>query len=98
MKPKIYAFSGVEGGSEGPCYAMAQDGTVLGSHWCSHEHYALHDLGVIEGARPDRHETYRKYYQDGYEMEFVPAAAVDGHHGLQEAIRLNQSMADAAEK
>ena len=89
-KPKIYAFSNVVGGGDGPCFAMAEDGTVLGSHYCSHEGFAPHDLGVIEGARADRHEDYKKHYPDGYEMEFVPSREIDGHKGLNKAFELNE--------
>ena len=93
MKPKIYAFSNVVGGGDGPAYAMAEDGTVLGSHWCSHEGYVPGDLGVTEGTRPDRHKTYAEHYPEGYEMEFVPAAQVRSHAGLQMAFALNQKQA-----
>lgn len=79
MKPKIFCFSNMVGGSEGIAYALAEDGIVLGSHFCSHESYVPGDLGVIEGARPDRHEHYAKHYPDGYEMEFIPARQVKEH-------------------
>ena len=96
--PVIYAFSNVRGGGDGICYAMAEDGTVLGSHWCSHELYAPHDLGVNEGARLDRHEDYRKHYPDGYRMDFVHAITVESHEGLREAWALNQKQAEAAKE
>ena len=85
-KPKIYCFSNVVGGGEGEAVAISEDGAVLGSHWCSHEYYVSGDLGVEEGSRPDRHETYAKYYPDGYEMEFVPSKDVEKHEGLRQAI------------
>ena len=91
---KIYCFSNVVGGGDGIAYALADDGTVLGSHWCSHEGYVKNDLGVNEGSRPDRHETYKEHFPEGYEMEVVPSADIDNHEGLQEAIRLNQMQAD----
>lgn len=91
--PPIYVFSNIVGGGDGVCYAMAADGTVLGSHWCSCEQYAPHDLGVLEGCREDRHEYYRKHYPKGYRMEFVLAAQVKSHAGLQEAFALNQQQA-----
>lgn len=93
MKPKIYCFSNVKGGEEGLALALAEDGTILGSHWCSHEVYVKHDLGVTPGARLDRHEKYVKHYPDGYEMEFVPAAEVDAHEGLNLAYERNQAQA-----
>lgn len=92
MKPNIYCFSNVESGGNGIAYAMAEDGTVLGSHWCSHECYVSGDLGVTKGARPDRHETYKEHYPDGYEMIFVPASEVKTHKGISNAIKLNQKM------
>ncbi len=97
VKPKIFAFSNVVGSGDGIAYAMAEDGTVLGSHWCSHECYVSGDLGVTPGSRPDRHETYAKHYPDGYEMEFVPASQVLAHEGLKRAFDLNQQQPAAAQ-
>jgi len=92
--PPIYAYSNVVGGVDGICYAMADDGHVLGSHWCSCEGYAPNDLGVLEGCRDDRHEDYRKHYPDGYRMEFVPSAQVKDHPGLMAAYARNQQLAE----
>ena len=97
-KPKIYVFSNVVGGGDGICYAMAEDGTVLGSHWCSHERFAPGDLGVTEGARKDRHETYAKHYPDGYEMEFVSSRELAEHEDLAEAFKRNAKQALGANK
>lgn len=69
---------------------FAQDGEHMGGHTCSDECYMPHDLGCIEGSRPDRHEKFREKYPDGYRMEFVSASDVRGHAGLMEAYRLNQ--------
>lgn len=88
-KPKIYVFSSADG-REGACFAMAEDGTVLGSHWCSSQNFALHDLGVIKGSRPDRHDHYRQHYPGGYEMEFIPADQLESHAGFQKAFKLNK--------
>jgi len=99
MKPKIYVFSNVVGGGDGIAYAIAEDGTILGSHWCSHEGFARHDLGVTEGSRPDRHANdYAPHYPDGYEMEFVPASEVRTHEGLNAAFKLNQKQAEDAKE
>lgn len=91
---KIYAFSAVRGGGDGIAYAIAEDGTVLGSHWCSNECYVPGDLGVDPGSRADRHKTYAEHYPSGYEMEFVPAKIVNKHEGLKEALRLNKLQKD----
>lgn len=96
-KPKIYCFSNVKGGGDGIAYAMAEDGTVLGSHWCSSEFYVPYDLGVVDGYSSDRHEHYAEHYPDGYEMEFVRAADVLSHEGLKEAFRLNDAQRATAE-
>lgn len=93
---KIYVFSNTKGGNEGPCYAMAEDGTVLGSHFCSNEEWARYDLGVEKGYRPDRHEYYASHYPEGYEMEFVPNKDFDSHEGLKKAIALNQLQKEEA--
>lgn len=89
--PVIIGFN--NGGSEGwySAVAIAQDGVSLGGHCCSHEGYMPHDLGVLEGTRPDRHEEqYQKHYPDGYRMAFVPHKEVKNCEMLQEAFRLNK--------
>ncbi len=95
-KPKIFVFSAT-GGGDGICYALAEDGAVLGSHYCSDEYFAKGDLGVDEGSRSDRHETYAKHYPDGYEMEFVPVKDLNDHEGVTEAIRLNHLQGEKSE-
>ncbi len=97
-KPKIYCFSNVKGGGEGIALAMAEDGTVLGSHFCSSEYYVPGDLGVIPGSRPDRHEAYAKHYPDGYEMEFVPDREVASNAGLQAAFAAARTRSEAEPK
>lgn len=88
--PIIYGFN--NGGSPGwySAVLIAADGTCLGGHCCSAEGYMEHDLGILEGTRPDRHETFREHYPGGYRMEFVGGDAVRTHEGLLEAYRLNQ--------
>jgi hypothetical protein len=76
--PAIYAFPNSTEPGWIASYAMAEDGTCLGSHICSHEAYIPHDLGVLEGTREDRHETYQSHYPDGYRMEcLLPASLRD---------------------
>lgn len=98
--PVIMGFN--NGGSPGWYHAvsLAEDGTCLGGHCCSHEGYMEGDLGILEGTRPDRHETsYRKHYPDGYRMEFVPSDEINTHEKLNNALKLNKEKqeADAAE-
>jgi hypothetical protein len=94
--PTIYGFN--NGGSDDWWHAqlLAEDGTELGSHICSHEGYMPGDLGVLEGTRPDRHEHFRVHYPDGYRMEFVSYAQARGHAGLIAAIeKANASQPEA---
>jgi hypothetical protein len=92
--PVIYGFN--NGGSVGwmswmSATAIAEDGTVLGGHICSAEYFMPYDLGIYEGARPDRHENdYQKHYPDGYRMEFVPSEEIEGHVALHAAFELNK--------
>jgi len=81
--PVIYGFN--NGGSPGwfSAVAIAEDGKILGGHACSSEGYMMHDLGIIEGSREDRHVDYRQHYPQGYRMEFVKF----GHEGLGQAIK-----------
>lgn len=69
--PVIFGFN--NGGSPGwySAVLIAEDGTGLGAHLCSHEGYMEHDLGILEGTREDRHEAFREHYPDGYRMEFL---------------------------
>lgn len=89
--PVIYGFN--NGGSPYMLHAVliAEDGECLGGHGCSAEGYMPHDLGILEGSRPDRHETFREHYPDGYRMDFVPAADVQTHPGLEAAYQKNQA-------
>lgn len=88
--PFIYGFN--NGGSPGWLSAVliAEDGMCLGGHACSHECYMEADLGVLEGTRSDRHETFKGHYPDGYRMTFVGAEDVLAHEGLMKAFELNQ--------
>jgi hypothetical protein len=61
--PAIYLFSNSRDG-DGPAFAIAEDGTVLGSHWCSHWGYMRHDLHD----RSDRKEACEKHYPNGYRL------------------------------
>ena len=93
--PVIYGFN--NGGSAGLFVGMliAQDGTPLGSHWCSHEGFMPYDLGVIEGSRPDRHEHFRKHYPNGYRMDFVGYDDVPAHSGINAAFEAHAALAKA---
>jgi hypothetical protein len=61
--PAIYLFSSMVSG-DGPAYALAEDGTVLGSHWCSHWGYMKHDLHD----RSDQKAKVEEHYPEGYRL------------------------------
>ena len=91
----IYGFS--NGGESGHyiAVAIAEDGTVLGDHLCSSEGYMPHDLGMLSGARPDRHtDDFQPHYPDGYRCEFVPSESIEAHAGLQAAFERVQGQGD----
>jgi len=93
--PVIYGFN--NGGSPGwylGCL-LAESGHCLGGHVCSDEYFMYGDLGILEGSRPDRHETFREHYPDGYRMDFVSAGEARTHPGLAAAYQKNQHLADA---
>ena len=89
--PVIYGFN--NGGSPGWFSAclIAEDGTGLGGHLCSSEGYMPHDLGILEGSRPDRHEGFQQHYPDGYRMEFVSYSDIPQHEKLNAAFALNKA-------
>ena len=72
---------------------IAQDGTPLGGHICSHEGYMPSDLGVLDGTAPDRHEEFRAHYPDGYRMDFVSYTDAGHDPRLIEAFRLHDAKA-----
>ena len=88
--PFIYGFN--NGGSRGwfDAQLIAEDGTWLGSHICSDEAYMPSDLGILEGTRPDRHETFRAHYPDGYRMEFLTYDEAGTHPGLNQAFKRSE--------
>lgn len=61
--PAIYLFSNSRNG-DGLAYSMAEDGTVLGEHFCSHWGYMRLDLHD----RPDRRAACAAHYPDGYRL------------------------------
>ena len=93
--PVIYGFN--NGGSKGWMDAalIAEDGTALGGHLCSSEAYMPHDLGILEGSRPDRHEGFAKHYPGGYRMEFVSYSDVNQHEKLNKAFDLHRQKNEA---
>lgn len=97
--PVIYGFNNGGDMQFLEAIAIAEDGTVLGQHLCSSEAYMPHDLGMLEGTRPDRHEQqYSKHYPDGYRMEFVWESGISSHAGLTAAIARAKARMEAEVK
>lgn len=90
--PTIYGFNNGTSSMGMMAALVSADGVGLGGHCCSSELYMPGDLGVLEGTRPDRHETFREHYPKGYRMEFVGAADLDEHAGLQEAFKMHDKI------
>lgn len=89
--PRIIGFN--NGGSSGwyEAVVIAEDGTELGGHICSHEDYMRADLGIVEGSCRDRHaDSYQPHYPDGYVMEFVRYVDIAANEKLNEAFRRNK--------
>lgn len=99
--PVIYGFN--NGGEPGwySAQLLASDGTAMGGHVCSAEGYMPHDLGIVEGSRPDRHEGFRQHFPDGYRMDFVKhddprlLAAVQLHVAQNAGVESGARMEDA---
>lgn len=91
---KLYLFNnGTAFKGWNNCYSMADDGTVLGNHICSHDIYMMGDLHN----RADRLETIKKHFGDEpYEVEVIASDDVRTHAGLAEAYRLNQLAGEKA--
>ncbi len=70
---------------------IAEDGTYLGDHLCTNECYMPHDLGILEGTKPDRHKVFRNHYPYGYRMEFVGYGEVRKHEKLMAAINIAET-------
>jgi hypothetical protein len=93
--PKIYVFCNGCSRQWHSFVALAEDGTGLTGHICSHHGYAAHDMGVIpESEGGWKHDIYAKHYPDGYEVEYVEVtskADADRHPGLVAAFAKNRA-------
>ena len=75
---------------------ICEDGNGIGGHLCSHEAYMYGDLGIYEASRPDRHETFREHYPDGYRMLFMTFEEAKVSEFLNLLCERNQTLAAAA--
>ncbi len=91
MKPKIFVFC--QGCQPGWHYhtALAEDGTAIAGHVCSHHGFAMHDMGVDENGW--KRDLYAKHYPDGFEVVYVElnnASKLADYPELAEAFRRNK--------
>lgn len=93
--PKIYLFisCGYESCLNG--WAMAEDGNMLAMHVSSSESWAMHALGLCSDRK---HDKYKQYYPNGYELEWIDNAYIITHAGLQAALILNQALKNNIEE
>lgn len=88
---KIFCFNNGGSGGMYQAVAIAEDGTCVAQHCCSHEGWMKHDLGMTSDWK---HENYNAHYGAGnWELEWVDDPKA--HAGLTEAIRLNALQAAA---
>jgi len=95
---KLYLFSNTKGnGASGweICYAMADDGTVLATHCCSHIGFMKGDL--IDN-RPERKEMYEKHFGGERDVAFEVVALQAGKVPPDDVIKLNEAQRPKGEK
>jgi hypothetical protein len=72
--------------------ALAEDGTSLASHVCSHHGFAAHDMGIDPNGW--QRDKYAAHYPQGFDVVWVPESEVMTHPGLKAAIELQFSKAE----
>lgn len=87
--PAIYLFSNSRNG-DGVAYSMAEDGTVLGSHFCSHWGYMQNDLHD----RTDSRIACEAHYPDGYRLVVLMGS---GELPPTEVLERNKALGAAAD-
>jgi hypothetical protein len=77
-KPKIYLTCFPAGPGWYPedviGYALAEDGTGLGSHLSSNVDFAKHDMGLTSDWK---HAAYTQHYPEGFELVWLDDAEND---------------------
>ena len=96
MRPKIFVFCNGCSPQWHHFVGIAEDGSALAGHICSHHGYAPHDMGVIENGW--KREIYAAHYPDGFEVEYVEVttvADIEKHAGLVAALAKCDAKAEA---
>lgn len=100
MSRCLFAFGGTRDARDIVVYAMADDGTVLGSHFCSSVGFAYGDLDLAPisekplGGERDRRHGYIEHLGADYEVVNLLGATdaeLDAHEGFRTAYALNQA-------
>lgn len=88
--PKVYVFNnGTQQRTGGVYYDVISEDGVFFSQEVFESKEDAHDLlGVGHSTR--RHDVYRRYYPDGFEVEAVDDP--DNHAGFQKAMQLHRDM------
>lgn len=80
-KPKIFIFANTtnlevaERKRWVSACALAEDGTMLAGHVCSHRGFISHDMGITSDWK---HDLYDKHYPDGYELVLIEGQVEKG--------------------
>jgi len=67
-------------------YALAEDGVCIASHFSSGCNWSKHDMGITSDWH---HDSYKKHYPDGYELEWIDFKDLDNHSEFLKAKELN---------
>lgn len=86
-KPKVFVFCSSCAPGWHYAVAIAEDGTCLADHLCSHHGYIAHDMGISEEGW--KRDLYAAHYPDGFDVEWVPNPRSGQHAGLDAAYALN---------
>lgn len=91
--PRIYVLCNSCAPEWHSAMALAEDGTYLAGHICSHHGYIPHDMGIEEGGW--KRDLYAKHYPQGFVVEWVEKPRE--HAGLMAAYAKNQEKRAAQE-
>jgi hypothetical protein len=83
--PKVFVFCNSCAPGWHHMMAVAEDGTTLAAHICSHHGFAAMDMGIHPNGW--KRDKYAAHYPDGFTVEWVEDALPGKHVGLDEALR-----------
>ena len=87
MTTRIYGFfDHPDPLEEGRALAVAEDGRIVASHFCSGENWAASDLGMTPQSTR-HHRDYAKACPDGWVLEYVPHRELGTDDRLRAALQ-----------